>query len=144
MDQRCWLMPPACWGSRASAEDVLHQVFISLLSKAEQPAEARPYLFKCVRNCALNLRRNGARMVSLDEQQWLVKPQGMMEAGIEVERSLRGLPPEQREVVLMRVWGEMTLEEIAIVLDVPANTVASRYRYALAKLREILKVEDAK
>jgi RNA polymerase sigma-70 factor, ECF subfamily len=131
-------------GSRASAEDVLHQVFIGLLSKAEQPAEARPYLFKCVRNCALNLRRNGARMVSLDEQQWLVKPQGMMEAGIEVEISLRGLPPEQREVVLMRVWGEMTLEEIATVLDVPANTVASRYRYALAKLREILKVEDAK
>jgi len=131
-------------GSRALAEDILHQVFIGLLSKAEQPTEARPYLFKCVRNCALNMRRNGARMVSLDEQQWLVKPQGMMEAGLEVERSLRGLPPEQREVVLMRVWGEMTLEEIATVLDVPANTVASRYRYALAKLREILKVEDAK
>ncbi len=63
-----------------------------------------------------------------------------MEAGIEVERALRELPPEQREVVLMRVWGEMTLEEIAVVLDVPANTVASRYRYALGKLREVLKV----
>jgi DNA-directed RNA polymerase specialized sigma24 family protein len=73
---------------------------------------------------------------------WLVKPQGMMEAGIEVERALRDLPSEQREVVLMRVWGEMTLEEIATMLDVPANTVASRYRYALGKLREILKVED--
>jgi RNA polymerase sigma-70 factor (ECF subfamily) len=131
-------------GSRASAEDVLHQVFLSLLSKAEQPAEARPYLFKAVRNRALNARRSGARMVALHDhdQQWLVKPQGMMEAGIEVERALRDLPSEQREVVLMRVWGEMTLEEIATVLDVPANTVASRYRYALGKLREILKVED--
>jgi RNA polymerase sigma-70 factor (ECF subfamily) len=129
-------------GSRASAEDVLHQVFLSLLSKAEKPAEARPYLFKAVRNRALNSLRSGARMVSLDDQQWLVKPQGMMEAGIEVEKALRDLPPEQREVVLMRVWGEMTLEEIAAVLDVPANTVASRYRYALGKLREILKVED--
>jgi RNA polymerase sigma-70 factor (ECF subfamily) len=131
-------------GSRASAEDVLHQVFLSLLSKAEQPAEARPYLFKAVRNRALNSRRSGARIVPLHDhdQQWLVKPQGMMEAGIEVERALRDLPPEQREVVLMRVWGEMTLEEIATMLDVPANTVASRYRYALGKLREILKVED--
>jgi RNA polymerase sigma-70 factor (ECF subfamily) len=131
-------------GSRASAEDVLHQVFLSLLSKAEQPTEPRPYLFKAVRNRALNSRRSGARMVPLHDhdQQWLVKPQGMMEAGIEVERALRDLPPEQREVVLMRVWGEMTLEEIATVLDVPANTVASRYRYALSKLREILQVED--
>jgi RNA polymerase sigma-70 factor, ECF subfamily len=131
-------------GSRASAEDVLHQVFLSLLSRTESPAEARPYLFKAVRNRALNSRRNGQRMVALDQQQWLVKPEGMMEAGIEVERALRELSPEQREVVLMRVWGEMTLEEIAVVLDVPANTVASRYRYALGKLREVLQVEDKK
>ncbi|HWF05383.1 MAG TPA: sigma-70 family RNA polymerase sigma factor [Candidatus Angelobacter sp.] len=130
-------------GNRASAEDALHQVFLSLLSKADRPAEATPYLFKAVRNRALNSRRSGARMVSLDDhdQQWLVKPQGMMEAGIEVERALRDLPPEQREVVLMRVWGEMTFDEIAGVLDVSQNTVASRYRYALGKLREILKVE---
>jgi RNA polymerase sigma-70 factor (ECF subfamily) len=135
-------------GSRASAEDALHQVFLSLLSKSEQPVEARPYLFKAVRNRALNSRRSRERMVPLQDvslqehdQQWLMKPQGMMEAGIEVERALRDLPAEQREVVLMRVWGEMTLDEIAIVLDVPANTVASRYRYALGKLREILRVE---
>jgi RNA polymerase sigma-70 factor (ECF subfamily) len=63
----------------------------------------------------------------------------MMEAGLEVERALRELPPEQREVVIMRIWGEMTLSEIATVLDVPANTVASRYRYALDKLRTTLK-----
>jgi RNA polymerase sigma-70 factor (ECF subfamily) len=131
-------------GSRSSAEDVLHQVFLGLLSKVERPTEPRPYLFKAVRNRALNSRCSGARMVPLHDhdQQWLVKPQGMMEAGIEVERALRDLPSEQREVVLMRVWGEMTLEEIATMLDVPANTVASRYRYALGKLREILKVED--
>jgi RNA polymerase sigma factor (sigma-70 family) len=130
-------------GSRASAEDVLHQVFLSLLSKADHPSEARPYLFKAVRNRALNSRRRGVRMVALHDhdQEWLVKPQGMIEAGIQVERALRDLPPEQREVVLMRVWGEMTLEEIATVLDVSANTAASRYRYALGKMREILKVE---
>jgi RNA polymerase sigma-70 factor (ECF subfamily) len=92
-----------------------------------------------VRNRALNSRRNAVRLTSLDDQQWLVKPQGMMEAGLEVERALRELPPEQREVVIMRIWGEMTLSEIATVLDVPANTVASRYRYALDKLRTTLK-----
>jgi len=97
---------------RGSAEDVLHQVFLGLLGKAELPAESRPYLFRAIRNGALNLRRSGTRMALLDEQQWLVKPQGMMDAGLEVERALRELPPEQREVVVMRVWGEMTMEEI--------------------------------
>ncbi|HZI56741.1 MAG TPA: sigma-70 family RNA polymerase sigma factor [Verrucomicrobiae bacterium] len=124
---------------RGMAEDVLHQVFLGLLGKSELPQEATPYLFRAVRNRALNSRRNAVRLTSLDDQQWLVKPQGMMEAGLEVERALRELPPEQREVVVMRIWGEMTLAEIATVLDVPANTVASRYRYALDKLRATLK-----
>lgn len=129
---------------RGSSEDVLHQVFLSLLGKDELPAEARPYLFRAVRNRALNLRRSGAKLDSIDEQQWLVKPQGMIDASLEVEKALRELSAEQREVVVMRVWGEMTLQEIATVLDVPANTVASRYRYALGKLREILKGEAGK
>jgi RNA polymerase sigma-70 factor (ECF subfamily) len=123
---------------RGMAEDVLHQVFLELLDKSELPDEARPYLFRAVRNRALNSRRNAVRLTSLDGQQWLVKPQGMMEAGLEVEKALRELPQEQREVVIMRIWGEMTLAEAATVLDVPANTVASRYRYALDKLRKTL------
>ncbi|MBZ5507528.1 MAG: sigma-70 family RNA polymerase sigma factor [Acidobacteriia bacterium] len=126
---------------RGLAEDVLHQVFLGLLGKSELPDEARPYLFRAVRNRALNSRRNAVRLTSLDDQQWLVKPQGMMEAGLEVERALRELPPEQREVVIMRIWGEMTLAEVAKVLDVPANTVASRYRYALDRLRKTLNVD---
>lgn len=124
---------------RGMAEDVLHQVFLGLLGKSELPEEARPYLFRAMRNRALNARRNSTRVTPLDDRQWLVKPQGMMEAGLEVERALRELPPEQREVVIMRIWGEMTLAEVARVLDVPANTVASRYRYALEKLRMALK-----
>ncbi|HEX4603627.1 MAG TPA: sigma-70 family RNA polymerase sigma factor [Candidatus Angelobacter sp.] len=123
---------------RGSAEDALHQVFLGLLGKDELPDDARPYLFRAVRNRALNLRRDARRLTSLDDQQWLVKPLGMIEAGLEVERALRELPPEQREVVVLRIWGEMTLAEVAAVLDVPANTVASRYRYALDRLRKVL------
>jgi RNA polymerase sigma-70 factor (ECF subfamily) len=48
------------------------------------------------------------------------------------------LPAEQREVLLLHVWGDLTFREIAEILDLPANTVASRYRYALAKLRRVL------
>ena len=41
--------------------------------------------------------------------------------------------------MILRVWGEMTFEETAAVLDISPNTAASRYRYALAKLKERLK-----
>jgi RNA polymerase sigma-70 factor (ECF subfamily) len=128
-------------GNRASAEDVLHQVFLKLLAMNQLPAEPRPYLFKAVRNRALNAMRGSARLSSLEGQEWLVKPQGMVEAGLEIERVMRELPTEQREVVVLRIWGEMTLAEVAVVLEIPENTVSSRYRYALNRLRALLKEE---
>lgn len=128
-------------GDRAAAEDVLHQVFLKLLAMDRLPAEPRPYLFKAVRNRALNAMRSGARLSSLEAQEWLVKPQGMVEAGLEIERVMRELPTEQREVVVLRIWGEMTLAEVAVVLEIPENTAASRYRYALNRLRALLKEE---
>jgi RNA polymerase sigma-70 factor (ECF subfamily) len=45
------------------------------------------------------------------------------------------LPEEQRTVVVLKVWGELTFQEIATTLDAPLNTVTARYRYALEKLR---------
>jgi RNA polymerase sigma-70 factor (ECF subfamily) len=49
--------------------------------------------------------------------------------------SLNALPPEQKAVVVLKVWEEMTFAQIAEVLDISVNTAASRYRYALDKLR---------
>ena len=48
------------------------------------------------------------------------------------------LPPEQREVVLLKIDGELTFVQIGQVLGVSMNTAASRYRYALEKLRTTL------
>jgi RNA polymerase sigma-70 factor (ECF subfamily) len=131
----------ALLGERAEAEDALHQVFLKLLGgRLEIPADARPYLFRAVRNTALNSYRSRARDVPLgkDDQQWFVKPAEAVDAGLALEKALRALPLEQREVVVMHVWGAMTLEEIGKVLELSANTVASRYRYGLSKLRDIL------
>jgi len=131
----------ALLGESAAAEDVLHQVFLKLLGgRFGPPSNARPYLFRAVRNTALNFRRSRARDVSLNEDQlqWLVRPAEAVDAGLALQQALRELPIEQREVVVMHVWGAMTLEEIAKVLELSANTVASRYRYGLRKLREIM------
>jgi RNA polymerase sigma-70 factor (ECF subfamily) len=49
------------------------------------------------------------------------------------------LPPEQRAVVHLKLWEGLTFEQIAASLDLPPNTAASRYRYALDKLRDHLR-----
>jgi len=54
---------------------------------------------------------------------------------VALQEALGELPDEQREAVIMRIWSGMTLQEIATATAVPLNTAASRYRYALEKLR---------
>jgi RNA polymerase sigma factor (sigma-70 family) len=123
------------------AEDVVHQVFVKLLQgKTSAPDAPLGYLYRAVRNAALNVRRNGRREAPLDvENTWFAHRGGDREAAIALQAALRELPEEQREVVMMRVWSGMTLEEIAMGSGVSLNTVASRYRYALRKLRERLR-----
>ena len=93
-----------------------------------------------MRNAALNTRRNGQRDTPLDPQLGVFKHRGgNIEAALTLEKALEELPEEQREVVVMRIWSGLTLEEAAAATGAPLNTVASRYRYALDKLREKLR-----
>ena len=125
----------------AAAEDVVHQVFLRLLSaELTIPDVPVAYVYRAVRNTALNARRSSLRLAELDPQSSVFRHRGgNQEAALALERALAELPEEQREVVVMRVWGGLTLEEIAATSGAPLNTVASRYRYALEKLREKLR-----
>src|SRR2546427_10754731 len=124
-----------------AAEDVVHQVFLRLLSaELTMPEAPVAYVYRAVRNAALNARRNGLRLVELDPQSSIFRHRGgNQEAALALERALAELPEEQREVVVMRGWSGLTLEEIAAATTTPLNTAASRYRYALEKLREKLR-----
>ena len=55
-----------------------------------------------------------------------------------IEQALRSLPAEQREVIHLKVYEDMTFQQIAQTLGLSINTAASRYRYALEKLRRLL------
>jgi RNA polymerase sigma-70 factor (ECF subfamily) len=55
-----------------------------------------------------------------------------------LSRALAALTPEQREVVHLKVFEDLTFPEMAALLGISANTAASRYRYALAHLRKAL------
>jgi RNA polymerase sigma-70 factor (ECF subfamily) len=61
-----------------------------------------------------------------------------------IENAIYALPSEQAEVITMKMWGELTFAQIAEAVGVSANTVASRYRYALTTLRRVLDEETVR
>lgn len=131
--------------SHHDAEEALQNVFVKIARKPEQVAAARSieaYLFAMMRNEALLLARSrGRRERSMDPDELCLVPAPSAlppaadDEAHEVLRFVGELPADQREVVMLKYFGPMTFKMIAQALDVPPNTVASRYRYAMEKLR---------
>ena len=123
----------------AAAEDAIQQVFTALMrgGTIENPAH---YLRRAVRNeCYSTLRRRTTQPVLREP---LLEPideeTTSADERIALERALVTLPAEQREVVHLHVFEGMTFQEIAAATGDSINTAASRYRYALEKLRKEL------
>lgn len=126
-------------GERSRAQDAVQEVFMRLIEQgvARHVLDMKAYLFACVRNGLRNETKRLQRSVELDpDLSWFIPPERDFAAERNLRSALLSLPEEQREVTVMHIWGELTFSQIADVLDVSVNTVASRYRYALANLRE--------
>jgi len=126
-------------GDTGSAADVVQQVFLALWRRRRSGGVGHEvhYLSRAVRNECFSLLRRRRREVTGDHP--LVEPVGGRPENPEeravVNEALRSLPPEQREVVHLKVFEGMTFQEIADVSGESINTIASRYRYAMDKLR---------
>lgn len=142
----------AAWGmlgSREEAADAVQEVFLNLVrSRAtlEHVGSLQGYLFTALRHAAVRRWRRRARdraPADLGAAECVTAPDPPpAERSGRLERALQALPPEQREVVALRIDGGLTFAEIAAVLGTSLNTAASRYRYALEKLRERLEEEQ--
>jgi RNA polymerase sigma-70 factor (ECF subfamily) len=122
---------------RRDAEDVLQQVFAGVLAKRTLPEidDAAAYFRTAVRNAAYSLLRHRRTMRISEEM--ILEPvvSGCSPAEqAALEQALRALPPDQREVVHLHVYEEMTFQEVANATGESINTVAARYRYGLARL----------
>ena len=136
---------------RADAEDVVQEAFVRFWTNRGRADDPVAYLYACVRSAALDWRRSGRRRGRREEvaaKQEVPHVAPLFTAGLEreerrtaVEAALAILPENQREVLVMKIWAKLTFPQIAAALGVPPNTAASRYRYALDKLREQLAEE---
>jgi len=132
------------------AEDALQEVFLGVLRRAagDSVADVRAYLFRAARNqalMALRKRRKQDKERAAAAISW-IEPEscGPDQRGtaIDIDRAVRELAVEQREVILLKVSEGLTFREIAEVIGVPHATAASRYRLALARLRRLLEGGD--
>jgi RNA polymerase sigma-70 factor (ECF subfamily) len=135
-----------CFGlDHASAEDIVHQLFLKILGVREfAPETPVAYLYGATRNASLNRRRDRQRETAFaDPETWFTHPHRSYEEILNLQNALKQLPEEQRETIYLKVWAGMTFLEISALTGTPSNTVASRYRYALEKLREHLAQRSA-
>ena len=134
--------------SRADAEDIVQEAFIRFWRSRAGVEEPAAYLFACVKRCALDWQRGRRRQIRREEQvarpeseSWFIGHPDQNERRAAIEAAIGELPAEQVEVLVMKIWGELTFMQIADALEISTNTAASRYRYALSKLREALAEE---
>jgi RNA polymerase sigma-70 factor (ECF subfamily) len=138
--------------SAADAEDVVQDAFVRFWRHQRNlPGEPMALLVTSVRRAAFDLARRDGRRVAREERagfdsaaerQVFQTPLDGDERRAAIEEALQRLPAEQREVLLLKIWGELTFEQVAATLELSPNTAASRYRYALAALREELTAAD--
>lgn len=132
-------------GDRGRAQDAVHQVFLKLLESeaASRAMDLKAYLFQCVRNAVFNDLKRQQRQAEFEpDSAWFEPPERDHVAERTLRRALRELAEDQREVVVLHTWGELTFAQVAEVLGISPHTAASRYRYALNKLREVMCVEE--
>jgi RNA polymerase sigma-70 factor, ECF subfamily len=134
--------------SRADAEDIVQEAFIRLWRR-QHSIENRALLYATVRSTALDRLRSDQRrarreaVVAQDgaghfEPEFAALDEGQQLLAAAVER----LPNEQREVVILKIWNELTFAEIGNILEISQNTAASRYRYALGALKKTLQPHE--
>lgn len=131
----------------SAAEDVVQQAFMKLAASGRALSSISAYgayLRTAVRHeaySAIHKRRRSATSLDADSISLLESATHEIADVDDMQKigaALLSLPPEQREVVHMRIFEQKKLRAIARELHVSINTVSSRYRYAIDKLRDLL------
>jgi RNA polymerase sigma factor (sigma-70 family) len=126
-------------------EDVVQEAFLKLVRQGQPPQDAVAWLYRVVRNGALDVakkarRRQQRESAAARNVRWFVEP---AVEGLDAESAvaaLQRLAPEQREVIVARHWGGLSFEQIAVVAGCAASTAFRRYSAGVEELRKQLEV----
>ena len=141
-------------GSPQDAEDVLQEVFCRLIRyklRFRLIRNTSAYLFRMARNEAadfLRKRKKDQKIRHPEEGFPKVIKDSLKGSDQKVldkaSEALAKIPDEQREVIVLKFFEQLTFEEIARVCGVPMGTITSRYRYGMEKLRKTMEDRDEK
>ncbi len=127
-----------------SPEDVVREAFVHLAGQPERPDDPVGWLFRAVRNGAINAARSAGRrarreaaVASHGEPWFLPSPEDRLDAAAAAE-ALAGLPVHERETIVARLWGGLAFEQIAQLAGSSTSTVHRWYQQGLETLRERL------
>ncbi len=134
--------------SEADAQDLVQECLVEVCTRqASGQLPPLPLVFATIHRRAIDLGRREDRRVGRElaatepaAQWWLDTTVEQRETQRILQDAMKQLPGDYREVITLKIWGELTFAEIADVLGIPANTAASRYRYGLEALRRRTKV----
>ena len=130
----------------SDAEDLVQEAFVRIWRLYGHTGDVPPTLvFRTIRRLAIDWVRRDERRghreqkVVLDETSnapWFERSLERRERHALTEDAVRRLPHDQQAVVVLKIWGDLTFDEIGKTMQISMNTAASRYRYALEKLRQ--------
>lgn len=126
-------------------EDVVQESFLKLVALRTPPRQVVPWLYRVVRNAAIDAGKSERRRQKRESAvarpvRWFVESEI---DGLDAEKAvaaLESLPVEQREVIVARLWGGLSFEEIAEVAECSASTAFRRYGAGIDALRKELGV----
>jgi RNA polymerase sigma factor (sigma-70 family) len=126
-------------------EDVVQEAFVKLACQKRPPVEAVAWLYRVVRNGAIdaakmNRRRQHHESAVALPVRWFVEPEV---DGLDAETAvaaLEQLAPERREVIVAHHWGGLSFEQIGVVAGCSASTAFRRYTAGVEDLRKQLGV----
>ena len=136
-------------GIREDAEDVVQEVLLSVFRRLREKTSVdsvEQYVIRAISNaCTDYFRRKSPKVVMLDKAKEVAVNEGdrqIHEEFLRVNRLLDSLPTEQKEIVRLKCYDDLTFKQIAELQDIPEATAKSRYRYAIIHIQQMLKKGD--
>ena len=121
-------------------DDAVQNAFVDLMRVDPDPDDPVAWLFSTVRRKAMNIARTERRMAarqnaaSETREVWFCVDVDRRMIAAEIAESLTLLPDLERQIVVTRIWGELSFDQIATIVSMSSSAVHRRYHQALATL----------